>query len=200
MPSSSDRGSLSGASACNPILKSDRRSFRKARSFGDAKCCLVLSFGGDGAIVRAFTIERIHHQKGTVGHVEINRRLVSVVDDDVSVRESLPDLLRHFGFDTQTFPSAEAFLGCDAVAQTSCLILDVGLPGLNGPDLHRELLRQGHRIPTIFITAQGDRSLEPRLIARGAIACLFKPFGDADLFNALTAALGGSDDVVGPKR
>ena len=158
MPWSSDRGSLSGASACNPILKSDRRSFQKARSFGDAKCCLGLSFGGDGAIVRAFTIERIHHQKGTVGHVAINRRLVSVVDDDVSVRESLPDLLRHFGFDTQTFPSAEAFLGCDAVAQTSCLILDVGLPGLNGPDLHRELLRQGHRIPTIFITAQGDRS------------------------------------------
>ena len=76
-----------------------------------------------------------------MGHVAINRRLVSVVDDDISVRESLPDLPRHFGFDTQTFPSAEAFLGCDAVAQTSCLILDVGLPGLNGPDLHRELLR-----------------------------------------------------------
>jgi FixJ family two-component response regulator len=160
----------------------------------------VLSFGGEGAIVRAFTIERIQHQKGTVGHVAINRRLVSVVDDDVSVRESLPDLLRHFGFDTQTFPSAEAFLGCDAVAQTSCLILDVGLPGLNGPDLHRELLRQGHRIPTIFITAQGDRSLEPRLIAGGAVACLFKPFGDTDLLDALTAALGESDDVADPKR
>ena len=114
-----------------------------------------------------------------------NRRLVTVVDDDVSVRESLPDLLRHFGFDSQTFPSAEAFLECDAVGQTSCLILDVGLPGLNGPDLHQELLRRGHRVPTIFITAQGDLSLRPRL---------------TDLFNALTAALGGSDDVVGPKR
>ena len=130
----------------------------------------------------------------------INRRLVTVVDDDESVRESLPDLLRHFGFDTQTFPSAEEFLACEAVAETSCLILDVGLPGLNGPDLHQELLRQGHRIPTIFITAQGDRSLERRLIARGAIACLFKPFSDTDLFNALAAAMGGSDDVVGPKR
>ena len=135
-----------------------------------------------------------------MGHVEINRRLVTVVDDDESVRESLPDLLQHFGFDTQTFPSAEAFLEHDAIAQTSCLILDVGLPGLNGPDLHQELLRRGHRIPTIFITAQGDLSLKPRLIARGAVACLFKPFGDTDLFNALRAALGGSDDVVGPKR
>ena len=135
-----------------------------------------------------------------MGHVEINRRLVTVVDDDESVRESLPDLLQHFGFDTQTFPSAEAFLRCDAVAQTNCLILDVGLPGLNGPDLHQELLRQGHRIPTIFITAQGDRSLEPRLIAGGAVACLFKPFGDTDLLDALTAALGESDDVADPKR
>jgi FixJ family two-component response regulator len=132
--------------------------------------------------------------------VVINRRLVTVVDDDESVRESLPDLLRHFGFDTQTFPSAEAFLECKAVAETSCLILDVGLPGLNGPDLLQELLRQGHRIPTIFITAQGDRSLEPRLIARGGIACLFKPFGDTDLLNALTAAMGGSHDVVDPKQ
>src|SRR3954467_14483412 len=132
--------------------------------------------------------------------VVINRRLVTVVDDDESVRESLQDLLRHFGFDTQTFPSAEAFLECDVAGDTSCLILDVGLPGLNGPDLHQELLWKGHRIPTIFITAQGDRSLEPRLIARGAIACLFKPFGDADLFNALTAAMRGSDDGVGPKR
>jgi len=132
--------------------------------------------------------------------VVINRRLVAVVDDDESIRESLPDLLRHFGFDTQTFPSAEAFLGCEGVGDSSCLILDIGLPGLNGPDLHQELLRQGHRIPTIFITAQGDRSLEPRLIARGAIACLFKPFGDTDLFNALTAAMGGTDDVVRPKQ
>ena len=125
----------------------------------------------------------------------INRRLVAVVDDDESVRESLPDLLRLFGFDTQTFRSAEAFIESDSVAQTSCLILDVGLPGLSGPELHQELLRQGHRIPTIFITAQGDRSLEARLIARGAKACLFKPFGDTALLDALTAALGANDDV-----
>jgi FixJ family two-component response regulator len=127
-----------------------------------------------------------------VGHdVEISRPLVVVVDDDESVRESLPDLLRDFGFDVRVFPSAETFLESDAVGDTRCLILDIGLPGLNGPDLHEELLRQGHRIPTIFITAQDDRSLGPRLIARGALACLFKPFSDTALSDALTAALGG---------
>ena len=124
----------------------------------------------------------------------INRRLVAVVDDDESVRESLPELLRLFGFDTEAFRSAEAFIESDSVAQTSCLILDVGLPGVNGPELHQELLRQGRRIPTIFITAQGDRSLEARLIARGAKACLFKPFDDTALLDALTAALGANDD------
>ena len=132
--------------------------------------------------------------------VEINRPFVVVVDDDESVRESLPDLLRHFGCDAEVFPSAEAFLVSDAVAKTRCLILDIGLPALNGPDLHQELLRQGHRIPTVFITAQGDRSLEPRLVALGAVACLFKPFSDTALLGALTAALGGRDDVVGSKR
>ena len=125
----------------------------------------------------------------------INRRLVAVVDDDESVRESLPELLRLSGFDTHTFRSAEAFIESDSFGQTSCLILDVGLPGLSGPELHQELVRQGHRIPTIFITAQSDRSLEARLIARGAKACLFKPFGDTALLEALTVALGANDDV-----
>ena len=125
--------------------------------------------------------------------VQQARPLVSVVDDDESVREALPDLLRTFGFDAQVFSSAEAFLESDAVATTSCLLLDVGLPGLNGPDLHETLLRRGHHIPTIFITAQGDRTLGPRLVARGAVACLFKPLSDTALLDALTAALGGED-------
>jgi FixJ family two-component response regulator len=135
-----------------------------------------------------------------VGHVEIIRPLVVVVDDDESVRESLPDLLRAFGVDVRAFPSAEAFLESDAAAGTGCLLLDVGLPGLNGPGLHQELLRRGHRIPTIFITAQGDRLLGPRLVAQGAVACLFKPFSDTALLDALTAALGGGDAVAGPRR
>jgi CheY-like chemotaxis protein len=124
------------------------------------------------------------------GRVMDKRSLVSVVDDNESVRESLPDLLRHSGFDVQAFPSAEAFLDSEAAGETNCLILDVGLPGMSGPDLQQELIRRGQDIPTIFITAQGDRSLRPRLVARGAVACLFKPFSDTALLDALKAALG----------
>src|SRR6185295_7693433 len=115
------------------------------------------------------------------------RSLVSVVDDNESVRESLPDLLRHAGFDAEAFASAEAFLASPAIGDTHCLILDVGLPGMSGPDLQQELISRGHQIPTIFITAQGDHSLRPRLTARGAVACLFKPFSDTALLDALTA-------------
>jgi len=116
--------------------------------------------------------------------------LVSVVDDSESVRESLPDLLQQVGFAVQAFPSAEAFLSSEAASQTSCLILDVGLPGMSGPDLQEELIRRGSGIPIVFITAQGDKSLRPRLIARGATACLFKPFSDTALLEAVDAALG----------
>ena len=117
------------------------------------------------------------------------RVMVSVVDDSEAVRESLPDLLRHSGFNADAFSSAEAFLESEAVGKTCCLILDVGLPGMSGPDLHQELLSRGQGIPTIFITAQGDPSLRPRLVARGAVACLFKPFSDTALLDALKAAV-----------
>ena len=118
------------------------------------------------------------------------RALVSVVDDNESVRESLPDLLRLSGFDARAFSSAEAFLESDAVGTSNCLILDVGLPGISGPDLQQELIRRGQNVPIIFITAQDDLSLRPRLIGRGAVACLFKPFSDIALLNALKAAVG----------
>ena len=118
------------------------------------------------------------------------RSLVAVVDDSESVRESLPDLLLHSGLDVQAFASAEAFLESEVVQQTSCLILDVGLPGMSGPDLQQELTRRGHAVPIVFITAQGDASLRPRLLARGATACLFKPFSDTALLEAVNAALG----------
>jgi FixJ family two-component response regulator len=116
--------------------------------------------------------------------------LVSVVDDSDSVRESLPDLLRYSGFDVRAFPSAEAFLDSGAIGDTNCLILDVGLPGMSGPDLQQELARRGVTIPIVFITAQGEKSLRPRLISRGAAACLFKPFSDTELIDAVNAALG----------
>lgn len=127
-------------------------------------------------------------------HYEANhpRHLVSVVDDDESVRESLPDLLVTLGFATRAFASAEEFLASDVVRQAQCLILDVAMPGMSGPELHRELMSRGHAIPVIFITAQMDASLRPRLLAQGAVDCLFKPFSEPDLRAALHAALPGA--------
>ena len=118
------------------------------------------------------------------------RPLISVVDDDESVRESLPDLLREFGFEAQTFSSAEDFLASEAVADTNCLLLDVAMPGMSGPDLQRELKLREQSIPIVFITAQRDATVRLRLIAQGAVECLFKPFEPADLLQALNTALG----------
>ena len=117
------------------------------------------------------------------------RTLVSIVDDDESVRESLPDLLRQLGFAAQAFSSAEAFLASDVVGQTSCLILDIAMPGMSGPDLQQELRRRLREIPIVFITANGDRTVRPRLLAQGAVECLFKPFSDTVLLDALNVAL-----------
>ena len=116
------------------------------------------------------------------------RSLVAVVDDSQSVRDSLPDLLQQVGWSVQAFASAEEFLSSDAVDDAGCLVLDVGLPGMSGPDLQRELRRRGKAIPIVFITAQGDKSLHPRLVAAGAIACLFKPFSDTALLDAVDTA------------
>ena len=118
------------------------------------------------------------------------RPLLAVVDDSESVRESVPDLLQQVGFAVHAFASAEAFLGSVVADEARCLILDVGLPGMSGPDLQQELQRRGKAIPIVFITAQGDTSLHPRLIAAGATACLFKPFSDTALLDAVEAALG----------
>lgn len=116
------------------------------------------------------------------------RSLVSVVDDDESVRESLPDLLREFGYAAKSFASAEEFLASGSASETRCLVLDVSMPGMSGPELQRELTRLHLEIPIIFITAQGDESVRPRLLELGAVECLFKPFSDTALLAALTAA------------
>ena len=115
--------------------------------------------------------------------------LVSVVDDDESVRESLPDLLREFGFAVAAFASAAEFLASPDMVRTRCLILDVAMPGMSGPELMRELKRRRHDIPLIFITAHGSDRERPRLIAQGAVDCLAKPFSEAELLRALNAAL-----------
>ena len=116
--------------------------------------------------------------------------LVAVVDDDESVRESLPDLLRQLGFTAQAFSSAEAFLASDFVNQTRCLILNIAMPGMSGPDLQRELTRRRQEIPVVFITGNADRTVRPRLLAHGAVECLFKPFSETALLDALNAAAG----------
>lgn len=117
------------------------------------------------------------------------RPLISVVDDDESVRESLPDLLREFGFEAQTFSSAEEFLASESVADTNCLVLDVAMPGMSGPDLQQELKTREQSIPIVFITAARDASVRARLLAQGAVECLFKPFEPTDLLQALNTAL-----------
>ena len=119
--------------------------------------------------------------------------LVCVVDDDESVRESLPDLLRELGFSAETFPSAEDFLGCTSLRDAKCLILDIAMPGMTGPELQQELMRRGEKLPLIFITAQIDEAIRQNVLKRGAVACLYKPFTEATLMNALDAAVDRTD-------
>ena len=122
----------------------------------------------------------------------VTRPLITVVDDDESVRESLPDLLNEFGFEAQTFSSAEEFLVSDAVDETKCLVLDVAMPGMSGPDLQQELKLREQSIPIVFITAHRDATVRLRLLAQGAVDCLFKPFEPTDLLHALNTALRAS--------
>ena len=119
----------------------------------------------------------------------VPRSLVSVVDDDESVRESLPHLLRKFGFAAQVFSSAEEFLASEFVGQTRCLILDIAMPGMSGPELQMELTRRQHAIPIVFITAHGDETVRPRVLEAGAVECLFKPFSATALRAAVDTAL-----------
>jgi len=119
----------------------------------------------------------------------VKRRLVSVVDDDEFVREALPDLLRSFGLEARPFSSAEEFLASDSLGQTGCLVLDVTMPGMTGPELQLEIARRKHDIPIVFITANSNHNLRPRLLKRGAVAYLTKPFSEAAILEAINAAL-----------
>jgi FixJ family two-component response regulator len=126
----------------------------------------------------------LHQERRALG-----RPLVSVVDDDESVRESLPDLLGEFGFAARTFSSGEDFLASDCVDQTRCLILDIAMPGMSGPELQRELKLRRREIPIVFITAQREETVRPQVLEQGAIECLFKPFSDTALLEAVNSAL-----------
>jgi FixJ family two-component response regulator len=117
------------------------------------------------------------------------RLLVSVVDDDESVRESLPDLLNEFGYSVRTFSSGLEFLASDALDQTKCLILDIVMPGMTGIELQAELKRRDKRLPIIFITATRDEAIRARVAELGAAACLIKPFSDTALLEGLRSAI-----------
>ena len=117
------------------------------------------------------------------------RALVSIVDDDESVRESLPDLVRQLGFAARAFPSAEALLASEFVGETRCLLLDIAMPGMSGPDLQRVLVNRRQMIPVIFITASRDSVIRSQLLADGAVECLFKPFSETALVDALNIAV-----------
>ncbi len=119
----------------------------------------------------------------------VSRSLVTVVDDDESVRESLPDMLKELGFAVEAFASAEEFLASDCIDKTKCLILDIAMPGMSGPDLQRELTRRRQEIPIVFITAHADETIRPRVLAQGAVECLFKPFSETELLEAIHATL-----------
>lgn len=120
--------------------------------------------------------------------MKAKRSLVSIVDDDESVRESLPDLLKEFGFAVQAFSSGEAFLASQYVCETRCLILDVAMPGMSGPAVQQELMRRRKMIPIVFITAHLGENVRSKLIEQGAVECLSKPFSDTALREALNAA------------
>ena len=121
--------------------------------------------------------------------MSITHRLVSVIDDDESVRESLPDLLKAFGHSVETFASAEEFLASGSLDTSDCLVLDIGMPGMTGPELQRELKRRGNNAPIVFITALKDDVVRLELIAEGATDCLYKPFSAAAIQDALISAL-----------
>jgi len=117
------------------------------------------------------------------------RPLLSVVDDDESMRESLPGLIKEFGFAARAFSSGEEFLSSDSVEKTSCLILDIAMPGMSGPELYQELKRRGENIPVIFITAQKDETIRTRVLQQGAAGFLLKPFSDTALLAAIEIAM-----------
>ena len=119
----------------------------------------------------------------------IKRPLLSVVDDDESMRESLPDLLKEFGFSARAFSSAQEFLSSDSVDETRCLILDIAMPGMTGLDLQQELKRRGQQIPIVFITAKRDEGIRKQAFKQGAAKFLYKPFSDIALLDAVNAAL-----------
>ena len=115
--------------------------------------------------------------------------LISIVDDDESMREAIQSLLRSVGFRAKTFASGEQFLQSDQIENTACLILDVRMPGMSGLELQRRLMATQCRIPIVFVTAHGEEEARSRALQEGAVDFLLKPFSEEALLNAIQAAL-----------
>jgi FixJ family two-component response regulator len=115
--------------------------------------------------------------------------LISIVDDDDSVRNSLNNLLRSLGFRAMDFASAEEFLNSNHLNETDCLILDVRMPGMSGLDLQRHLVAANSRVPIVFITSHGDGDARTRALEAGAVAFLYKPCREETLLEAINTAL-----------
>jgi len=122
--------------------------------------------------------------------------IVFIVDDDVSVRESLESLIRCAGWETETFASAQAFLSRPRVLAPSCLVLDVGLPDISGLDLQKRVAADRIDMPIIFITGYGDVPMTVQAMKAGAVEFLTKPFGDDALLSAIRSALDRSQTVI----
>ena len=129
--------------------------------------------------------------KSQPGKSATERPLLSVVDDDEMLRESLPDLLREVGFEARAFSSGQEFLSSEYLDETKCLILDVAMPGMSGLDLQEELKRRGQAVPIIFITGQKDEDIRKRALREGAVKFLYKPFSDNALLDAINEVLSG---------
>jgi len=118
----------------------------------------------------------------------MHRSRAAVIDDDQSVRESLPDLLLEFDFDTDVYASAEEFLAGEKISEYACLILDIAMPGMSGLQLQRVLAERNVDVPIVFITAHADPDARLRLHS-DRVECLLKPFKDAALCGALQRVL-----------
>src|SRR6202049_1037488 len=123
--------------------------------------------------------------------------IVFVVDDDISVRESLESLIRCAGWQPETFASAQEFLARPRVLAPSCLVLDVALPGLNGLDLQKRIAADRIDMPIIFITGYGDVPMTVQAMKAGAVEFLTKPFRDDVLLSAIRHAIERSQSALG---
>ena len=117
------------------------------------------------------------------------RELISIVDDDQPFRESMRKLLRLLGFAVEAFPSAASFLASPALSETACLVTDVNMPGMTGPELHRHLIKAGHTIPTVLVTAYPDEAVRKSALRDGVACYLFKPVDDEQLERCIRSAL-----------